>query len=269
MTVTTSLVALLILLSFMSLIWLISVILRNSSIVDIFWGIAFILLSYAYTNSVETLGLRQVIVLLAVHSWALRLSLYLLWRNWNQPEDARYLAMRTKWGARWATRSLFVVFWLQGTVAWVVSFPLHLALTSPLTELTTFTGIAGLALFLFGFLFEVIADWQLAQFKANPHNKNFVCNQGLWRYTRHPNYFGEAVLWWGLSLFAITTTSTLWVLLSPALMTVLLLKFSGVVLLEKNLNTSKQGYGDYKLTTNAFVPWFPRRAREHDQADVS
>lgn len=269
MTLTSSLGALLILLSFMSLIWLISVLMRNSSIVDIFWGVAFIILSWAYVGSLETIGLRHIIILLAVHSWALRLSLYLLWRNWGQSEDARYLAMRNRWGPRWTIRSLFVVFWFQAAVAWVVSFPLHLALATPETKLITMTGIAGLTLFLLGFLFEVTADWQLARFKTDLQNRNRVCNQGLWRYTRHPNYFGEAVLWWGLSFFAITTPAALWVLISPALMTLLLLKFSGVVLLEKNLNNSKQGYREYTLTTNAFVPWFPRRERRKTRANMS
>ena len=269
MTLSTSLEALLILLSFMSLIWLVSVLIRDSSIVDIFWGIAFIVLSWSYAGTLENIGPRQVIILLAVHSWALRLSLYLLWRNWGHSEDTRYLAMRSRWGVQWTLRSLFVVFWFQAAVAWVVSFPLHLALATPEAELITITSIVGIALFLFGFLFEVIADYQLARFKTDPQNRNQVCNHGLWRYTRHPNYFGESVLWWGLSCFAITTPSTLWILISPTLMTLLLLKFSGVVLLEKELNTSKQGYREYTLTTNTFVPWFQKREGKNNGANVS
>ena len=260
MTLATSLAALVSLVVGMTLVWGLSVARKDASIVDVFWGLAFILVSWVYASSVSTLGVRPVLVLVLVHLWGLRLALYVLWRGWGQGEDRRYRAMRERAGARFVWRSLFVVFWLQGAVAWVISFPLHAALTSPVPAGLTWLDGLGVALFLVGLGFETVGDWQLARFKSDPAHARTVCDEGLWRYTRHPNYFGEAVLWWGLACFALATPGAAWTMIGPLLITVLLLKVSGVSLLEQDLRETKPGYREYVARTNAFIPWVPKAA---------
>jgi steroid 5-alpha reductase family enzyme len=258
--VATSLEALYWLVGLMTGIWIISLIRRDASTVDPVWGLAFLVASWVYWASADAMGARQVLVLALVHAWALRLTLYLLRRNWGQPEDRRYRAMRERAGARFAWTSLFVVFWLQAALAWVISFPLHAALVSPRPDDLTGLDWLGVGLFLVGFAFEAVGDWQLSRFKAQPGNAGAVCDRGLWRYTRHPNYFGEAVLWWGLSCFALGTPGAAWTLVAPVLMTVLLLRVSGVSLLEHDLRQTKPGYAMYVSRTSAFVPWFPKQS---------
>lgn len=258
MTVTTSLEALAWLIGLMTAVWLVSLVRRDVSTVDSFWGIGFLLASWVYWSAAETTVVRQFVVLTLVHAWGLRLSLYLARRNWGKPEDRRYRAMRERAGSRFAWTSLFVVFWLQAALAWAISFPLHAALVAggPV-ELTRLDWL-GLVLFLGGFSFEVVGDWQLARFKADPDTVGKVCDRGLWRYTRHPNYFGEALLWWGIGCFALATPGGGWTLVGPTLITALLLKVSGVSLLERDLQQTKSGYREYVLRTSAFIPWFPK-----------
>jgi steroid 5-alpha reductase family enzyme len=240
------------------LLWLVSLAVRDSSIVDIAWGplIFFIGLTY-YVTTIEP-GSRARLILALAALWALRLAVHIGARNLGHGEDFRYAAWRRQYGAAWWYRSYFKVFLLQGVIAWLVAMPLYYAITSPTPARLTMWDWAGVVLFAAGFWFEATGDEQLRRFKADPANKGRVMNTGLWRYTRHPNYFGEAVLWWGLGLIGAATPNGWIGLAGPAIMTILLIKVSGVAMLERTLKTTKAGYAEYIASTPAF---FPRRPR--------
>ena len=177
--------------------------------------------------------------------------------------------MRQNQGPRFVWLSAFTVFGLQGALLLLIAMPLVAATSLPGRPAAPGSGaagfgpfdLAGIGLFLVGFLFEAVGDAQLARFKANPANRGKVCDVGLWRCSRHPNYFGDATLWWGFYLVACGVPGGAWTIASPIVMTVLLLKVSGVALLERGLTSTKPGYADYIARTSAFVPWFPRRVR--------
>jgi steroid 5-alpha reductase family enzyme len=188
--------------------------------------------------------------------WALRLSGYITWRNHGEPEDRRYQAIRAANEPGFAWKSFFIVFALQGVLAAIVATPIVVGIGSP-APLNAVDGI-GLALWALGFAFETIGDWQLARFKSDPANRGRVMDAGLWRYTRHPNYFGEATLWWGYYVVALAAGGG-WTIFSPLLMTFLLLKVSGVRLLEKDIGERRPAYADYVARTNAFFPG-PRKS---------
>ena len=190
--------------------------------------------------------------------WELRLSLHILWRNWGKPEDYRYQVWRKEAGPRWWWQSYLQVFLLQGILMWIISAPLLSAQRSPIPSHLILFDILGTAVWLIGFFFEALGDLQLARFKANPMNKGKVMDQGLWRYTRHPNYFGDSAQWWGYYLIAAFAGGW-WTIFSPILMSILLLRVSGVALLEKDLN-ARPGYQEYIRKTSAFIPWFPRKS---------
>lgn len=191
--------------------------------------------------------------------WALRLSAYITWRNRGEPEDARYQAIREKYSPHFELKSLGIVFLLQGVLAWIISLPLLAAITG--SRPWHLVDAAAVALVLFGILFESIADTQLARFKADPGSRGRVLDSGLWRYTRHPNYFGECCVWWGFYLFAVAAGGW-WSIISPILMTFLLLRVSGVALLEKDIRVRRPDYAGYIKRTNAFLPGLPRGNRE-------
>jgi len=237
-------------------LWLLSLAAKDASIIDRFWGIGFILVCVAGLRWCEPVTVHKVLLSALVFIWGARLSVYITWRNWEKGEDYRYRAMREKHGRSFAWKSLFTVFLLQGALTWFISLPLQLALETD-TKVSPESGwvIAGTVIFVIGLLFETIGDWQLARFKANPDNAGKVMDQGLWRYTRHPNYFGDAVIWWGLFLVAAPAPNALYTLWSPIVMTGLLLKVSGVPLLEKRLAETRPAYAEYVRRTSAFVPW--------------
>jgi steroid 5-alpha reductase family enzyme len=191
-------------------------------------------------------------------AWGLRLGLH-LHRRWRVTgEDRRYRAMRAGWGPRFAVASLFTVFLLQGALLWLVSLPLQIGAALGAARPLGLRDAAGLLLFGAGLLTEAVADAQLARFRADPASAGQVMDRGLWGWSRHPNYFGEALLWWGLGLVA-AGAGPLWPLLGPALLTFLLLKVSGVALLEREIGQRRPGYDAYVARTSSFVPWPPRR----------
>lgn len=241
-----------------SLLWLLSVRLKNASIVDVFWGLGFVFLTwFYYLATPDGLPARKLLTAVLVTIWGLRLSLYLLWRNWGKPEDFRYQAFRQKYGPeRYWWLSFFQVFLLQGVLMWLISAPLLAAQRASGTDLTFLDGLA-LVVWVVGFLFEAGGDWQLAQFKRNPANKGQLLTTGFWRYTRHPNYFGDACVWWGYALFCLAAGSLI-PIVGSLLMTFLLVRVSGVALLERTLVASKPGYEAYQKNTSAFLPW-PKR----------
>ena len=244
--------------SMMVVIWLFSVWLRNASIVDVFWGSGFVVGAWLYFALTDTATPRKWLVVALVAVWGLRLTTHLFVRNHGKGEDYRYRAMRDQHGPRFWWISFWTVYLLQGLIMWVVGLPVWVAMRSAEpSDLTLIDGL-GLAVFLAGLFFETVGDWQLTRFKANPANKGKLLTTGLWRYTRHPNYFGDALVWWGLTLFALATPGSVWVVISPVMMTFLLMRVSGVALLEKRLCESKPEFRDYVQRTNAFLPWFPR-----------
>ena len=242
-----------------SLTWIVSLFKGDVSIVDSLWSLIFLALCTTWFIAYEYPTQRSVIVLALVAVWALRLSAYITWRNWDEGEDARYQAMRRNYSPNFALKSLFIVFLLQGVLAWVISLPLLAAITGsrPLNLLDALAVV----LVIFGILFESIADTQLAAFKARPDTQGRVMDTGLWRYTRHPNYFGECCVWWGFYLFAVAAGGS-WSIVSPLLMTFLLLRVSGVALLEKDIVERRPAYRQYIEQTNAFIPGLPRNSRK-------
>ncbi len=252
------LLALSAILSMMTILWLISVKIKNVSIVDLFWGFGFVVAGAVYYISTEGLEARKILLMSMVALWGLRLSIHLTLRNHGKGEDFRYQKFRRDFGEhRYWWYSFFSVFLLQGILMWLISAPLLGAQFYTGNELgiLDFTGVA---IWIIGFIFEAGGDIQLARFKENPANKGKVLNTGFWHYTRHPNYFGDAAVWFGYGLICISAGSY-WPVLGSVLMTALIIKVSGVALLEKTLNTTKPGYQEYVRRTSAFIPWFPRK----------
>jgi steroid 5-alpha reductase family enzyme len=240
-------------------LWLLSLALRDVSIVDIWWGPGFAWLTMvAFTISGDPTP-RDALLLALVSLWGLRLGAYLLWRNWGQGEDARYARMRRHHGARFPLVSLATVFGLQAVLQWFVSLPLQIAQLAPGTRPLGALDALGVALFAAGLFFETVGDAQLARFKADPANRGRVMDRGLWRYTRHPNYFGDCLVWWGLFAIAAATPAGWLTVASPLLMTFLLLRVSGVALLERSLVRTRPSYRDYIERTSAFFPRPPRQ----------
>lgn len=254
-TLSVALQGLAVVLVAFTLLWLISLRLRDASIADPFWGPAFLALAVAYGALWGGLEARGLLTLALLGVWALRLGIHLLSRNRRHGEDPRYAAMRDRHGSAFPLRSLFVVFWLQAVLLWIVAAPVLAGMTSPvalgvLDGMGALTALVGLGL-------EAVADAQLARFRADPGSAGRVLDTGLWRFSRHPNYFGDALFWWGMGLVALGAHAW-WALVGPALMTGLLLKVSGVTLLEEGLRRRRPGYEAYVRRTSAFVPWPPK-----------
>lgn len=240
----------------MLLTWGLSLAKRDASIVDSCWGLGFVLVSWLrWGLSGAELSAAALLLPALVSLWGVRLSLYLTWRNWGEPEDYRYQAMRRRHEPFWL-HSLWIVFGLQGALMWLISLPLLSASAPPLGLLDA----AGAVLALLGLACEAGADLQLARFKANPTNEGRVLDTGLWAWTRHPNYFGDFVVWWGLWLLALGRGAPAWTVIGPVIMSGLLMKVSGVPLLEARLRATRPVYADYVARTPAFFPRPPRRA---------
>ena len=239
--------------------WVLSVVVRNASIVDIVWGLGFVLVAWVVRVSADGNDARQWLLTTMVSVWGLRLGGYLFWRNHGNGEDFRYRAMRKHYGPKFPIISLATVFGLQGVLMFVVSLPVQLGQADATPDVGPIA-YAGVALWLVGLFFEVVGDAQLAKFKANPANSGTVMNTGLWRYTRHPNYFGDACIWWGIGIVAAETGSGAWGLIGSLVMTVLLRRVSGVTLLEKSLVKRREGYNEYVARTSPFIPRPPKKA---------
>lgn len=241
-----------------SVAWVRAARLRNVNIVDSLWPLFFLIASAIYLMVGGQFTTSSLLLLVLVALWSLRLSLHLTLRNAAKAEDRRYAAMRVA-NPRFNGQSLVTVFGLQAVLAWLISLPLATALIKPAP--LQFLHLVGTVIILIGFFFEAVADWQLVRFKTDPHNQGRVLGSGLWRYSRHPNYFGEAVIWWGFFLFAVASGAA-WTAFAPLLMTFLLLKVSGVTLLEKDIQDRRPDYRRYQQTTSAFFPWKPRADNE-------
>jgi len=242
----------------MSLLWAFSLWIKDASIVDIFWGTGFVVTAWVYfALTPDGFGVRKWLVVGLATVWGLRLSIHIFRRNHGKGEDFRYQAWRRQHGPRWGWRSFFQVFLLQGLLMWLISLPLLAAQVSPAPARLGLWDFLGMGLWAVGFFFEAAGDLQLARFKAEPSNRGKLLSTGVWRYTRHPNYFGDAAQWWAYFLFALAAGGW-WAVLSPALMNFLLVRVSGVAMLEKSMKNNKPGYQEYIASTNAFIPWFPK-----------
>ena len=242
----------------MGAMWVVSLLVRDASIVDIVWGLGFVVVAGVSLATGDGWSTRSQLLFVLVAVWGLRLAGYLAWRNLGHGEDQRYQAMRRHWGERFWWVSFFQVFLLQGVLMWIVSLPVQLAATA--AEPTMFGALAylGVAVWFVGLLFETLGDAQLARFKADPDNAGRVMDVGLWRYTRHPNYFGDFCVWWGLFLVAAEAAPARWGIVGPIIMSVLLLRVSGVALLEKTIVKRRPAYEDYIARTSAFFPRPPK-----------
>lgn len=240
----------------MVLLWLVSIPLRNVSIIDLFWGPAIATCGVAYwLVAPAPVSVRASLAIGLAVLWALRLGIYLSVRNHGQPEDRRYRAMRERNDPGFWFKSIYLVFILQAVLAWLIGLPLYGAVQgqAPLGWLDAL----GVALFAFGFLWEGVADWQLARFLRQREASGGVMDAGLWRYSRHPNYFGNFCLWWGLWLLA-ASAGAWWTVLGPLLLTLFLFKVSGVAMLESDIAERRPAYANYIRTTSAFFPRPPR-----------
>ena len=237
-------------------LWLVSLRLRDASLVDLFWGPAFSIVAWPLVLSHGATP-RALLVAGLASLWGLRLGGYLAYRNLGHGEDKRYAAMRARHGAAWWWRSLFIVNGLQGALVWLVAWPLRAVAVAPPSPFGALDAL-GVALVITGVAFESVGDLQLARFKARPENRGKLMTSGLWRTTRHPNYFGDFVTWWGFGAFALAVGAPL-ALVGPIVMSVLLVKVSGKDLLERGM-AGRPGFDRYVETTSGFVPWWPRDA---------
>lgn len=242
-------------------LWQVSLALQDVSIVDIAWGPAFVVVAWLTWTLAGAPGNQgDVLLPMLTTIWGLRLAGYLARRKRGEGEDRRYAAMRSRRGAAFWWQSLFVVFLLQGALVAIISLPLQFGITAPSRGHAALSTV-GLVLWFVGLVFESVGDWQLTRFRRDPANRRRVMDQGLWRFTRHPNYFGDFCVWWGLGLVAWGRGAPVWALVGPLVMSVLLLRVSGVTLLEASLRSSKPDYEEYARRTNAFIPWWPRSPR--------
>lgn len=237
--------------------WLVSLAMRNASIVDIVWGLGFPIVAIMTFIGDTDRGSSDVVILTMVVIWGLRLGGYLAWRNLGHDEDYRYRAMRRRWGARFPIISLLTVFTLQGSLMWIVSLPVQLSHRGEGRAIGVLT-VVGLVVWAVGLAFETIGDWQLTRFKAEPANSGKVMDRGLWRYTRHPNYFGDACVWWGIAIAAANVPVARWGVIGAVVMNILLVRVSGKALLERSLAKRKEGWSEYTARTSGFLPRPPR-----------
>ncbi|MCE9599367.1 MAG: DUF1295 domain-containing protein [Spirochaetia bacterium] len=238
----------------MTVLWLISIRIKDASIVDAFWGPGFAIVAWIYFAFTNDVSMRKLAVCTLTTLWALRLGIHIFIRNHGKGEDPRYQVWRAEAGKSYWWYSFFKVFLLQGIILIIVSAPLLGAQISPMTFPTPLDGI-GILLFMIGLFFETVGDWQLKTFKTHHENKGKVMQTGLWKYTRHPNYFGDALVWWGFFCMA-AAAGAWWTIYAPVVMTFFLMKVSGVALLEKAMSV-RPGYKEYIARTSAFFPWFP------------
>lgn len=239
--------------------WIISLIRGKACVADSFWGLGFILAAWI-AHGFGPGTHRSLLIAFLVTIWGLRLFLHITRRNWGRPEDRRYQAMRDFRGPNFWWVSLFTVFLLQAALLWVISLSPQLAQLSPSPAHLTWLDGLGVLVWTVGISFEAVGDYQMQRFRRNPANAGKVMDQGLWGYTRHPNYFGESLVWWGIFIIALATPYGLAALISPVLITFLLLKVSGVVMLEKDIGQRRPDYERYKREVSAFVPWFRAKA---------
>jgi steroid 5-alpha reductase family enzyme len=246
--------------AYMTVWFIIALVRKDNSLADVAWGLGFVLLAGVTLARRGTPGARAVLATGLVFVWGVRLAVHILSRKKNKGEDFRYAEWRAKWGRWFVLRSYAQVFLLQGLFMLIIAWPVILVNSSPAESAAPlgFLALAGLTLWVLGFFFEAVGDAQLIRFKRDPANRGRIMDRGLWRYTRHPNYFGEALMWWGIFLIALEVPYGWVTVVSPVLITFLLVKVSGVPLLEKRY-AGRPDFEAYARRTSVFVPWFPKK----------
>ncbi|MGA0604011.1 DUF1295 domain-containing protein [Caulobacter sp. KR2-114] len=245
-------------------LWGIGVALKDVTFVDAWWAFGMLVLALSSYLVTWPASPHKFALVCLTAAWSLRLGFHLLWRWRTQGKDRRYVTMLGKaqsergWG--FAKASLLLVFALQAPLQFIVALPVQLGQLAPDDARLGPVGVAGVAVACLGLLFEAVGDWQLARFKADPANKGQVMDRGLWRFTRHPNYFGDACVWWGLFLIGLETRYGIWAIPGPILITFLLTRWSGVPTVEGRLRRTRPGYEEYVARTSGFIPWFPKKA---------
>lgn len=243
----------------MAILWLVSLRLRDVSIVDVAWGADGALIAIISFLLTDGPPARRLLITGMTVIWGLRLTLHIGLRKRGTGEDYRYAAMRAEHGDAFPLRSLFTVFLFQALLIWAITLPVQIAQAAGGPRGLLLLDFLGLGVWVLGFVLEGIADGQLQRFRSDPMNRGQVMDRGLWRYSRHPNYFGESLVWWGIFLVASSSPGGWITFFSPLLMTFFLLKVSGVPLLEDAMAERKAGYREYMERTSLFVPWPPGR----------
>lgn len=246
----------LIILLYMSMWFLLSLVKKRNDIADLAWGLGFVLMAWTSFLLGSVQGPRGLLVGLLVSIWGIRLAWHIHARNKGRTEDYRYAKWREEWGKWFFVRSYLQVYLLQGALLFLIVLPVLLINNSFGTGLN-YLDFVGVAVWLVGFIFESVGDLQLSRFIKDPNNKGKLMQSGLWRYTRHPNYFGEVTQWWGIWLIAISATNGWLGIIGPLTITVLILKVSGIPMLEKKMAENPE-FAEYKRRTRMFVPWLPQ-----------
>jgi steroid 5-alpha reductase family enzyme len=241
----------------MSILFIIAKKYNDISIVDRGWAGGFMLLALMTFFARSGASERALLVTMLTGVWGIRLTGHIVSRNWGKGEDPRYTAMKATWGNSATIKSFFYVFMLQGLLILIIAYPVMLINLTSIGRLTWFDYV-GFIVWLVGFFFEVVGDYQLQRFVQNSANKGNILDTGLWRYTRHPNYFGESLIWWGMFLLALPVAYGFTTIMSPLTITVLLLFVSGVPLTEKSLEANP-AFANYKEKTSSFFPWLPQQ----------
>lgn len=256
MDLSVTIPAVLAALAVMLFTWVVSLIRKDAGLADIAWGLVFVAIAWTSYLAGDGSGAMLVASCL-VTIWGFRLAIHVARRNLGHDEDRRYQAMRKKRPNTFWLWSLFGVFLLQGTIALVVSLPLQ-SLGAQNPDSIAWLSWAGVAVFALGFYFEAVGDLQLTRFIKDPSTKGQVMDRGLWKYTRHPNYFGDATQWWGIWLLAVGSGAEWWTAIGPVVMTFFIIKVSGVAMLERDMAKRRPGYAQYMERTSAFIPWLPK-----------
>jgi len=239
--------------------WIYSLIKNNVTLADSLWGLGFIIIAWITFFHGNGYLCRKILITVPVTLWGLRLFIHIAKRNRGKGEDPRYTEWRNQYGAGFKYVSLFKVFLVQGVFLWIISLSIQIGGLSDKSSHLTFFDFAGLAIWCAGFLIESFADYQLAAFLNNPVNRGRVMNRKLWRYSRHPNYFGESAIWWGIFIISLSVPYGYFSIISPIVITYTLLRITGVTLMEKTVFGNNPEYKDYVETTSSFIPWFPRK----------
>jgi steroid 5-alpha reductase family enzyme len=251
------LIAFMITLIYMIIWFFIGQVLRRNDVADIAWGLGFVVVALTALFLQDEITARSSITALLVGIWGIRLSSHIYGRNRGKPEDPRYQTWRTEWGRYAVIRAFFQIFILQGVLLYIISIPVIVLICSGTVPLNLLDAL-GILIWLTGFFFEAVGDSQLSQFKKNPENRGRIMDQGLWQYTRHPNYFGEVLLWWGIYVMALSVPFGWATIFGPLMITVLILKVSGITLLEERYE-GNTAYQEYKRRTSVFIPFPPRK----------
>jgi steroid 5-alpha reductase family enzyme len=239
--------------------WLISLAVKNAALADRIWGLGFILVAWVTFIQVGHDAAKTMMIPALTTIWGLRLFIHISWRSRGKGEDPRYGAMRKKHGKAFWIISLFKVFIVQGLFMWTISFVVQYGQAARYDAAINAFDIAGMLIWTVGLFFESVSDWQLARFISNHENRGKIMNRGLWKYSRHPNYFGESCIWWGMFIIVLQAPGGIVTIISPLLITYTLLRVSGVTLMERTIFGDNPDYKKYVESTSSFIPWLPKK----------